>query len=314
MRDNACLYRASAAFNQHNLQVMQLRSFGTTPLKVSPLGLGAGQIGLPEQSEADVARFLNGTLDLGITLIDTARGYGLSEERIGRHIAHRRSEFVLSTKVGYGVPGFSDWTYDCVMAGVDQALRHLQTDVLDIVHLHSCPLDALLHSGVIDALERQREAGKLRVVAYSGENDELRWAVGSGRFGSVECSVNVFDQQSLSHALPDASARGMGVIAKRPMGNAPWKYVERPVGNYCETYWERMQMLALDRRGLDWDELALRFSAYSPNVSSAIVGTASLERLKHNVALAEKGPLDAEVVQSIRERFLSHLPNADGQI
>lgn len=293
---------------------MQKRPFGNTPFQVTPLGLGAGQIGDPAQDEAMVARFLNGALDLGINLIDTARGYGLSEERIGRHIAHRRGEYVLSTKVGYGVPGFADWTYDCVVAGVDQALRHLQTNVIDIVHLHSCPLDTLRNNGVIDALDRAREVGKIRVVAYSGENEELAWAMASRRFASVECSVNVFDQLSLAAMLPTAHARGLGVIAKRPMGNAPWRHAARPQGDYCETYWERMHVLDFDRAGLDWDELALRFSAFAPGVSSAIVGTASLDRLKHNVALVEKGALDAPMMAVIRARFSERMPHATGQI
>jgi aryl-alcohol dehydrogenase-like predicted oxidoreductase len=144
-----------------------------------------------------VSRFLNTTLDLGITLIDTARGYGLSEERIGRHLAQRRSEFVLSTKLGYGITGQTDWTGAAIEAGVDEALRRLATDRIDIVHLHSCELPTLLAGEVIDALERARDKGKLRTVAYSGENEALAWAIASKRFGGVECSVNLFDQASL---------------------------------------------------------------------------------------------------------------------
>jgi aryl-alcohol dehydrogenase-like predicted oxidoreductase len=66
-------------------------------------------------SESEAGRLLNQVLDAGVNLIDTARGYGLSEERIGRHLAHRRPEFLLSTKVGYGIPGVADWTYDCIL-------------------------------------------------------------------------------------------------------------------------------------------------------------------------------------------------------
>src|SRR5262244_1850636 len=100
---------------------IELRRFGNTGLTVSALGYGAGQIGDLRIDEKDVERILNSVLDCGITLIDTARGYGASEERIGKHISHRRHEFVLSTKVGYGIPGYSDWTYDCIKAGVDEA-------------------------------------------------------------------------------------------------------------------------------------------------------------------------------------------------
>ena len=98
---------------------MTPRDFGSTGLSVSPLGFGAMQVGDPRIDDAEAARMLHGALDLGITLIDTARSYGLSEGRIGRHLSARRDEYVLSTKVGYGIDGVPDWTYDCVMAGVD---------------------------------------------------------------------------------------------------------------------------------------------------------------------------------------------------
>ena len=282
---------------------MNSKRYGTSGFEVSVLGLGAGQIGGADRDEAQVARLLNTALDLGITLIDSARGYGLSEERIGRHLAHRRAEFRLSTKVGYGIPGHEDWTAGAVQAGVDAALRHLNTEHIDIVHLHSCPLSTLQAGDVVDALARARDQGKLGCVAYAGENDALAWAIDSARFGGVECSVNLFDQGSLGGPLVQAHQRGIGVIAKRALGNAPWRFGERPVGDYCETYWSRMQQLAYDSAGLPWDEFALRFSAWQPTVSCAIVGTASIEHLKHNIALAMKGPLPEDVVAAVRQRY-----------
>lgn len=282
---------------------MHTRPYGRTTLTVPVLGLGAGQIGDGALDEDDVARLLNTALDLGVTLIDTARGYGESEARIGRHLAHRRREFVLSTKLGYGIPGHADWTGSAVTAGVDEALRRLRTDHLDIVHLHSCPLHVLQAGEVVQALEAARDAGKLGTVAYSGENEALAWAVDSGRFGGVECSVNLFDQGSLRGPLRGATQRGLGVIAKRPLGNAPWRFEAQPVGDYAETYWQRMQALAYDTAGLPWDEFALRFAAWQPEVACAIAGTASIEHLRHNVALVERGSLGDEVVAAVRRRF-----------
>src|SRR3954447_2022124 len=101
---------------------MDKRSFGNTGISVPVLGFGAGHIGDPALSEEEVGRLLHGALDLGVTLIDTARSYGLSEERIGKHLSHRRKDFVLSTKVGYSVPGVADWTGPVITAGVDAAL------------------------------------------------------------------------------------------------------------------------------------------------------------------------------------------------
>jgi aryl-alcohol dehydrogenase-like predicted oxidoreductase len=282
---------------------MQQRAFGRTGLTVSALGFGAGQIGGAAMDEQAVGTLLNTALDLGLNLIDTARSYGESEARIGRHLAHRRSQFVLSTKVGYGIPGHADWTFGAIEAGIDAALQRLRTDVIDIAHLHSCPLATLQSGEVVDALSRAREQGKIRVAAYSGENAELEWAVASGRFGSVECSVNVFDQRSLAATMPAAAAAGIGVIGKRSLGNAPWRFDARPAGDYCELYWGRMRALAYDTLGLPWDEFALRFAAFAPHVSSAIVGTSSLEHLRHNVHIAERGPLPHDAVAAITARF-----------
>ena len=79
---------------------MESRPFGNTGLEVSAVGLGTGQIGDPKLGEDLVEELLLGALDAGVTLIDTARSYGLAEERIGRHLKHRRDEFVLATKGG----------------------------------------------------------------------------------------------------------------------------------------------------------------------------------------------------------------------
>lgn len=283
-----------------------MRPFGETGLTVSALGFGAGHIGGPDQEEAAVGRLLNEVVDAGITLIDTARGYGLSEERIGRHLGHRRGEVVISTKVGYDIPGYDNWTGPIITAGVEAALRRMETDYLDIVHLHSCPVEVLERSEVVDALERAVTAGKIRVAAYSGDDAPLRYAIRSGRFGSIECSINLADQQVLREGLPEARERGMGVIAKRPLANAPWRFPERPVGHYSEAYWERLRAMELEPGELAWDELALRFVSYLPGVSSAIVGTSSPEHLRRNVEIVQQGPLPAESTRAIRDAFRAH--------
>lgn len=290
------------------------REFGKQGFPVPALGLGAGPIGDPALDETRVGVLLNSALDMGITLIDSARSYALSEERIGRHIAHRRRQFILSTKVGYGIPGYADWTCDCILAGIDAALKLLRTDFLDIVHLHSCPLETLQQGDAILALHKARDQGKLRVAAYSGENEALHWAIESGHFGGVECSVNLFDQRCLEHFLPLAQKSGIGVIAKRPLGNAPWRFAQRPVGEYCEEYWSRWQAMEIAADNMDWRELALRFAAFSPAVCCAIVGTASPDHLLQNKIFADRGPLPPACFDSLRQSFRQHDDNWVGQI
>ena len=278
----------------------ELRPFGATGLAVPLLGLGAGSVGDDSLDEDEAARLLHGALDLGLSFVDTAPGYGLSEERIGRHLSSRRSSFVLSTKLGYGVPGVPDWTPEGIARGVDQALSRLRTDVLDVAHLHSCPLETLLSSGVVEALLDAVRAGKVRVAAYSGENEALAWAVSSGAFGSVQCSVNVCDQRSLALL----SSHDLGVVAKRPLANTPWNpSAAHPDDAAAAAYRLRWAALRLDDLGLPPAELAIRFAAFAPGVSTAIVGSRRLEHLAEMHGHVAKGPLSANVRTEVEAHF-----------
>jgi aryl-alcohol dehydrogenase-like predicted oxidoreductase len=282
---------------------MEQRAFGATGLQVSVVGLGGGQVGERWVDEAAAERLLHDALDLGVTLIDTARDYGTSEVRIGRYLAGRRDEFVLSTKVGFGVPGHADWSRGAILTGIDDARTKLRTDVLDIVHLHTCTLEVLRGGEAVDALLEARDRGWLRVPAYSGENEALAWAVASGHFGSVEHSLNLCDQRVIDGALAAAAERSLGVIAKRPLANAPWRFDERPVGHYGEPYWERWHAIAPDLRGMPADEVALRFSAYQRGVSAVITGTANPRNLARNVAIVAAGPLEPDHDAALRAAF-----------
>jgi aryl-alcohol dehydrogenase-like predicted oxidoreductase len=289
-------------------------AFGNTGLQVSRIGLGAGKVGSPNISDADAEIVLNTALDSGINLLDTARGYGLSEERIGKFLSHRRKDFILSTKVGYSVPGFVDWSFDIILAGVEEALRLLNTDVIDIVHLHSCSVEMLQRGEVIDALEAAREAGKIRFLAYSGENTALEYAISCGRFQNIQASLNICDQRLIDRPLPEAQKREIGVIAKRPLANAPWRFAERPIADYAEEYWLRWSAMQIDPRGLPWNELALRFAAFTPGVHCCVMGTNKLDHIQDNVAALEKGPLPDEMLAAIRGRFKEHDRYWIGQI
>lgn len=294
------------------------RSCGKGSQTVSALGFGAGHIGGNQMTEQEAGTLLNRAVDLGVTFIDTARGYGMSEERIGRHLSYRRKDFVLASKCGYSVPGYADWTPESIRAGVDMALRMMRTDYLDIMLLHSCPRATFDTPGLIDALDEMVKAGKVLAIGYSGENEDLDYALSLERFTVIETSVNIFDQRGIANALPKAQAHGMGVIAKRPLGNAPWRFAERPVGNYCEPYWERMNAMntqkIVEQSGLAWDELALRFTVFTEGVGTAIVGTSSTANLQHNVEIVNKGVLPAEIVAQLHEVFRKHDTNWVGQI
>jgi aryl-alcohol dehydrogenase-like predicted oxidoreductase len=289
------------------------REFGDKGFKVSILGLGTGQIGDQRMPETSAREILNTAVENGITLFDTARAYGASEERIGKYLSHRRDEIIISTKVGYGIEGYKDWTYEVIIAGVDEALRLLRTDYIDIVHLHSCPLLILQQGDVVEALNKTKQQGKIRAAAYSGENEALEFAIFSTQVDSIQTSINICDQRDLASNISKAKSRNMGVIAKRSVANTPWKYKDRPNGNYCEHYWDRWQRMNLEF-DIDPEELFLRFTAFTEGVDSALVGTSNIDHLKRNIEIVSKGKLPDDIITEIRQAFIKNDENWIGLV
>jgi aryl-alcohol dehydrogenase-like predicted oxidoreductase len=283
--------------------MMECRPFGNTGLHVSAIGLGTTHLGKSTFSDEDAESLLNQMVDLGITLIDTAKAYGKAEERIGKFLSHKREKIVISSKAGKDFDYIPKFSYEDILWDIDNSLKLLKTDHIDILHLHSCTLEELKKGEAILALEKAKELGKIRFMAFSGENEALTYALSTGRFDSIQCSINICDQRSVDDHLPEASKQGLGIIAKRPMANAPWRFDEPPEGHYSAEYWYRLRKMNIDRQGLDWPELVLRFSLFTGGVSCGIIGTRNMDHLKENIKAFEKGPLPGDLVRHIKEEF-----------
>lgn len=250
---------------------MQQRILGHTGLSVSALGFGAFKIGRNEKvkyptpydlpDEATVERLLNTVLDLGISYIDTAPAYGLSEERIGRAIGRRRSEFVLSTKVGEtfenGESAY-DFSAAAVRESVTRSLNRLRTEVLDVVFIHSDGRDLaiLYETDVVETLRDLKAAGTVRAIGFSGKTIEgaraaLVWA---------DAIMVEYHLQDASHAavINEATELGIGVVVKKGLasGRLP-------------------------------PEEAIRFVLGDSKVSSLVLGGLNPEHLRANAAIIE---------------------------
>ena len=286
---------------------MERRRLGRTDIVASVLGFGGSEIGYQRVGAGTVARLLGSALDAGLNVIDTAECYDDSEVLIGRGIGFRRREFHLFTKCGHA-RGWArpDWRPASLLASIERSLRRLETDYLDLIQLHSCSLAELQKGDAIAALERARERGWARYIGYSGDGEAARYAVECGRFATLQTSVNIADQEALDLTLPQARARPMGVIAKRPLANVAWRYARKPAEAYYQTYWSRL-------RSLDYPFLreasdtavatALRFTLGVPGVHTAIVGTTKPERWQQNAASLEGGALPADGLERIRARW-----------
>ena len=297
---------------------MEMRAFGKTGFKVTALGYGSGPVGFLGTDKKQASDILNTLLDRGVNLIDTAAAYMGAEEVIGEAIGKRRSEYVLVSKCGREVDELGDeaWTEKVVTFTVDRALKRLKTDHLDVMLLHSCDLDTLKKGEAIGALVKAWNAGKIRFLGYSGDNEAGAYAAALDDVDVIETSVSICDQVNIEMVLPVAARRALGVLAKRPIANAAWKGAAGQQGiyaGYAAPYEERLAKMGLTPAALGfkgaandvWPEIALRFTLSLPAVSSAIVGTTNAARIDGNIAAAEKGPLSAKTVGAIRDTFLS---------
>ncbi|WKZ56716.1 MAG: aldo/keto reductase [Bdellovibrionota bacterium] len=286
---------------------MQTRTLGKTGLKVSAIGFGAAEIGFANVTVDDASRTLHAVLDAGVNFIDTAAAYLTSEELIGQALGHRRSEVVLATKCG-AVEGFSksDWSKEGILRTVQKSLKHLKTDYVDLLFLHSCGELEMKWGEALQGVEAARDAGYTRFVGYSGDGPAALWAAGCGRFDVIETSLSILDQEALSLHLPIAIKNNLGVVIKRSLGNAVWRYTAPPENEYHLEYWKRWNALKYDFATQDSQHIAamaLRFTAFQPGVHCAIVGTTRPERLRHNIELLAAGPLEPAVEQHIRNTW-----------
>ncbi len=303
---------------------MKTQRLGKTELQVSALGFGSGPVGYLGESAERTGEVVNFLLDQGVNLIDTAACYPNSERLLAQAVGHRRDDYVLVSKCGHRVEGIDapEWSPELIGQSVDRSLRTLGTDHLDVLLLHTCSREVLERGEALPAIAKARDAGKVRFIGYSGDNEAAAYAVHLPEISVLETSVNICDQANIDSVLPSAAANDVGVLAKRPMANAAWKAAEQQRGiyrGYAEPYAKRLASMDLDRAELGIAEegdggfarLALRFTLSVPGVHSALTGTTNRDNAQQNVASAAQGPLDSATYQRLRQAFET-ARNADG--
>ncbi len=276
-------------------------------MEFSVLGFGGAEIGWNNESGATVSDLLNSALDAGLNVIDTAAAYKTSEQLIGNAVGKRRKDFYLLTKCG-ALDAFTreDWTKKGILETIEQSLRNLKTDHLDLVQLHSCSSEILNRGEAIEGLLRAQEKGYARYIGYSGDNADALTAIELDVFDSLQTSVSVADQSPIDGNIPLAKKKGLGIIAKRPIANAVWRHKELPPDSYHHEYWERIQKLKFDFLGKSLEEAtanAMRFTLSIPGVDTIIVGTTRPNRWQENARFVTEGNLSDEEFEAIRDRW-----------
>jgi aryl-alcohol dehydrogenase-like predicted oxidoreductase len=302
---------------------IEKRALGRTKADVTILGYGAMELrGLPRGPEIDddaAGRLLNAVLDGGINLIDTSPDYGRSEELIGRFVSHRRDEFFLASKCGCLVdipadatpPYPHDYAPANVRADVEQSLRRLNTDRLDLVQVHMSPSKAQLEENrTVETLRELQAEGKLRFIGMSGILPNLADHIAMDVFDVFQIPYSAV-QRDHEDLITEAVDHGAGTLIRGGAARgAPSEEKNWAVGPLTQAAgvgqqnWTAGDLDDLLRdSGLSKMEFTLRFTLSHPGLSSTIVGTSNPAHLENNLQVAEKGPLPADVYAEAKRRL-----------
>jgi len=263
------------------------RPLGRTGAEVSALGVGGHHLG-DLATVDDAVRLVHQAIDAGVSFFDNCWEYynGKTESWLGRALEGRRDRAFLMTKVcTHGRSG------DLALRMLEQSLRRLRTDHLDLWQIHGIVYDndpelAYAKGGVLEALEKAKQQGKTRFVGFTGHKDpafHLKMLAGGFPFDTVQMPLNPFDASFHSferEVLPEVNRRGMAALGMKSMGGTAWAV----------------------KSGLVTAADLLRYAMSLP-VAVTICGMDSLDVLHHHLGVARGfAPMTAAEMDTLRTR------------
>jgi len=307
---------------------MHYRTLGRTGIKVSPYCLGAmmfGAAGNPDHE--DSIRIIHKALDAGINFIDTADAYsrGESEEIVGKALKGRRDTVVLATKAHLPMgddPNSQGNSRRWLMRAVDDSLRRLQTDHIDLFQIHRPAPDTDIEE-TLSALTDLMRAGKIRTIGSStfpaSEIVEAQWMAekrGLARFRTEQPPYSILNRSIEREVLPACQRYGMGAMVWSPlaMGMLTGRYrkgAPQPDSGRARRFPKQMadsrrldaveQLIPLaEEAGMPLTHMAMAFAIAHPGVTSALIGPRAMQHLDDLLAGSEVA-LDDSVLDRIDE-------------
>jgi aryl-alcohol dehydrogenase-like predicted oxidoreductase len=320
---------------------MEHRPFGQTGLDVSVIGFGCWEVGggygsiEVQEFDAAVAR----ALDLGVNCFDTAEGYGMgaSEEALGKALGSRRDEAIIVSKFGMNYrdrPNFRDSSRERVTDTIDQSLKRLGTDWIDVYMIH-WPDRTVPFEETMGALTDLVQDGKIRHIGLSNfKPEEIEACRAVGQVDVVQYGYHLFDRRMEREVWPRCQEHGIGVMAYGSLafglltgtftahtsfGKDDWRsraggsmagmrlfdalFGEERFPRNLAVVEELKELAAAHGRSLP--QLALRWAITHPAVSTALVGLRNTTELEDNVG-ALGWELSAEELAEIDAAFARH--------
>lgn len=315
---------------------MKYRRLGSTGPEVSEIGFGAwgiggnanGAVAYGPADENESKNALRRAFDLGINFFDTSDfyGFGRSEELIGQALKQVRSRIVIATKVGLlSAAGDQDFSAGHIRRAVENSLRRLQTDYLDLYQLHSPSIKLLERDDtILTSMQALQAEGKIRAVGVSVRSPDDGLIVARNfNVGCIQVNFNMIDQRARENGLLAlCSDRGIGVIARTPLcfGFLSGKYsVKQDFGPFDHrSKWSSAQIecwadayrlfVGAVKNGGDHTpaQLALRYCLSSPGVSTVIPGMLTNAHVEENAAASDLGAIPGAELHRIGEIYDRH--------
>ncbi len=315
---------------------MHYRSFGRERIEISEVGLGCWQIGgnWAEVEESTARDILRTSLDRGINLLDTADVYGAgrSESIIGDYLGGKTDDLFIATKVGRGEGIYPDnYTADTIRPRIEDSLRRLKVEALDLVQTHCIPLEAMEEGSTYQVLrDLQREGKIIRFGASVETMEEANWAIDNiPDLYSLQIIFNVFRQKPISDLFDQAKAKQVGILARVPLASGLLTGKFTPESTFGEgdhrtfnkdgeafnvgetfaglPFLKGVEMAnalkAMKEPSMPMAQWALRWILDFDAVSTVIPGASKVSQIESNAAASSLESLSEETHQELREFY-----------
>ncbi|WP_438349350.1 aldo/keto reductase [Paenibacillus sp. FA6] len=291
---------------------MKYRRLGKTDLRVSVVGIGTWQFGGDwgkDFTQSEVDDILNHAKEVGINLIDTAECYGphhMSEKFIGDYLSRQsRQDWVIASKFGHHWEDQWEnaWSVDEVRRQLDDSLKALQTDYLDLYQFHSGSDDVFDNDDLWTLLDKQVQAGKIRNLGISiGSNDNLYQTAKAIEINAkaIQVVYNRLDQKPEEQVFTSCLEQDLGVLARVPLASGYLSGKYKPGVVFDDRVRQGHQRDEIDAKlrlvheiaqtevpeGVDMASWALAWCLKHPAVSCVIPGCKSVEQVEANARAA----------------------------
>jgi len=325
---------------------MNYRIFGNTDIKVSEIGLGCSNVGKTffNMEKDSSLRLLNRAYELGINFFDTADVYrfGNSEKIIGEAFKNKRTEVIIATKVGYNQPPFiarpakllmpisiqkqlqkilkyyrkkhkpsffsRDFSPEFINKAINQSLKRLNTDYIDLYQLHNPPPEVIEHGEVFNTLDNLKKEGKIRFYGVSaGTVSDALLCLKNSNVSSLQIVFNIIMQEAKKELFSLAEQKGVAIIARVPFARGlitskmnietSAQPIDKSLLNRYRTKVEEFSFLINKNRSIT--QAALQFILSHPQVSVVIPGTRKITNLEENIKALESPNLTDEELGKI---------------